>query len=173
MAHGTDQAVLGLGDGSDAPNAGPVTTGADNRLETLVEGSTVDLATQAELDTVSSAVTAVGVEVDELQLDDTVVALTPGAAVAYDASTGHVATLAMSTDNTQTITISNLVAGESCTVVATQNAAGSKALVCASTFFAGGTEPTMTATAGAVDIYTIIKIGSQLYGFVAGQDLKS
>lgn len=50
MAHGTDQAIVGLGDGSDAPNAGPVTTGADNRLETIVEGSTIDLATQAELD---------------------------------------------------------------------------------------------------------------------------
>lgn len=115
----------------------------------------------------------VAADVAELQLDDTVVVLTPGAAVAYNAALGHVATLAMSTDATQTITISGLVSGESCTVIATQNAAGSKALVFASTFFAGGTEPTMTATASAVDIYTIIKVGSQLYGFVAGQDLKT
>ncbi len=107
-------------------------------------------------------------------LDNTVQALTAGAAIACDASLGHVATLAMSeTDATQTITISNLTAGQSMTFFVTQAAAGSKALVFASTFFAGGTEPTQTATASAVDAYTVVKIGSQLYGFVAGQDLKT
>jgi hypothetical protein len=153
--------------GSDGTAVNPATGDYDQAivaLGRLLADETVDS---------SSDVTALTAEVDELQLDDTVVALTPGIAVAYDAALGHVATLAMSTDATQTITISNLAAGESCTVVATQNAAGSKALVFASTFFAGGTEPTMTAAASAVDIYTVINIGGQLYGFVAGQDMKT
>jgi hypothetical protein len=43
VTHGTDKAVFGLGDGSDAPNGGPVTTGADNTIDALT-------GTQAELD---------------------------------------------------------------------------------------------------------------------------
>jgi hypothetical protein len=158
--HGTDQAVAGLGG-----------------RQTKGHGSNVANPHFAALDTevasLDSEVTTAQADIDELQLDDTVVVLTPGAAVSYDASLGHVATLTMDASATTTITITGLVSGESCTVVATQNSAGSKALVFDSTFFAGGTEPTQTAGANAVDIYTILKIGTQLYGFVAGQDLKT
>jgi hypothetical protein len=153
--------------GSDGTAVNPATGDYDQAivaLGRLLADETVDAGDVTDLEA----------EVDELQLDDTVVVLTAGAAIAYDALLGHVATLAMSeTDATQTITISNLAAGESCTVVATQAAAGSKALVFASTFFAGGTEPTQTAAAAAVDVYTVINIGGQLYGFVAGQDMKT
>jgi hypothetical protein len=158
--HGTDQAVAGLGGRQTKGHGSNVANPHFAALDT-------------EVDTVETAATALSAEVDELQLDDTVVVLTAGAAIAFDASLGHFATLAMSTDATQTITITNLAAGESVTVVATQNAAGSKALVFASVFFAGGTEPTMTAGASAVDAYRIIKSGTQLYGFVLGQDLKT
>lgn len=146
--------------------------------ERVAEAEGIDAADVA-LDSTTLVGTAETVQaaIEELDngtnLDNQVQVLTPGAAVALDASLGHVCTLAMSTDATQTITISNLTAGQSLTVIATQNGAGSKALVFASTFFAGGTEPTMTTTAGAVDIYTIMKVGSQLYGFVGGQDLKT
>jgi hypothetical protein len=108
-----------------------------------------------------------------LTLDNQVQAVAGVTATAVDASLGHVVTIAMGTDATQTVTISNLTAGQSMTFFVTQNGAGSKALVFASTFFAGGTEPTMTATADAVDCYTVINIGGQLYGFVAAQDLKT
>jgi hypothetical protein len=158
MAHGDTQRIGGeLGYGTD-------------KLPLLAEDDAVDSSDVTDLE---AAVDAVEVDVAELQLDDTVVVLTPGAAVAYDASDGHVATLAMSTDATQTVTITNLAAGEAVVVHATQNGAGSKALVFASTHFAGGTEPTQTATASAVDIYTVMNVGGQLYGFVVGQDLKA
>lgn len=133
----------------------------------------VALGVEVDADALDGIAPAGAADVANLLLDDTVVVLTPGAAVAFDASLGHVATLAMSADATQTITVSNLASGESVTVYATQNAAGSKALVFASTHFAGGTEPTQTAAAGAVDAYVINKVGSQLFGFVAGQDLKA
>jgi hypothetical protein len=48
MPHGTDQAILGLGDGSVIGTGGNVAD-ADNTLESIIEGSTVDIATDAEL----------------------------------------------------------------------------------------------------------------------------
>jgi hypothetical protein len=164
MAVDETHAVINLGgdgDVADIPAMVPVAASAVSASSASLVGTGTDV--QAILEELDNGTT----------LDNQVQALTPGAAVALDASAGHVCTLAMSADATQTITISNLTAGQSLTVIATQNGAGGKALVFASTFFAGGTEPTMTATAGAVDIYTVVLVGTQLYGFVAGQDMKA
>lgn len=60
MAHGTTQAVLGLGDGSDAPNASPVTTGADNTLDALVTSEV--LASEITVDSTNLDGTATNVQ---------------------------------------------------------------------------------------------------------------
>ena len=108
-----------------------------------------------------------------LRLADTVQVLaTSTGAVAFNAALGRVGTLAMVATVASTVTFTNMVSGQSCTVISTQNATAGT-LVFANTFFAGGTEPTVSSGSGAVDVYTIILIGTQLYGFVAGQDMKT
>jgi len=163
MAHGTDQAVLGLG--RPETNVPAPHTTEDNDLDTLA-------ATTAELATITAAAAAAQADADALELADTVQTLAASAsnATACNAALGRAVVVPQLTENT-TITISNLTAGQSITFFIKQHASSAKTVTFASVLWAGGAAPTISAGANAVDIITVVKFGSTLYGFVAGQAL--
>jgi len=80
-------------------------------------------------------------------------------------------------ENITTLTISNNVLGyvSSFALFVTQDASASGYTIdwsSASINWAGGTAPTLTSTASAVDLLVFTNVGSTWYGFVVGQDLQ-
>ena len=76
------------------------------------------------------------------------------------------------TDNC-TITLPTAVAGQSFTLLLRQDGDGSRTVTWASALWAGGTAPTLTTTASAIDILVFICIdGTNWMGFVSGQDMQ-
>lgn len=73
-----------------------------------------------------------------------------------------------------TLTFPTATAGKSFTLVLVQDATGSRTVTWpASAKWAGGTAPTLTTTAAAVDYLTFVCVdGSTWAGFVAGLDVK-
>lgn len=55
------------------------------------------------------------------------------------------------------------------TLIVRQDGSGGHAVTWPSVLWAGGTEPVVTTTASAVDVFTFFAIGTTWYGFTAGQ----
>lgn len=87
----------------------------------------------------------------------------------YDVSwsSGSVYWLSMN-DNT-TLTFSSAVEGQSLTLFIKQNV-GSKAITWPTISWPAGVAPTLTTTAGKIDIITLVYIGGVYYGFTGGQN---
>ena len=73
-----------------------------------------------------------------------------------------------------TLTFPTAVPGQSFTLLLRQGSGGQLVTWPASSIlkWAGGTAPTLTATAAAIDILGFFCVGSIWFGFVSGQDMK-
>lgn len=89
--------------------------------------------------------------------------LTSGASISWDANNGAVATLTLNQVGA-TLTVSNLVAGGTYLLFITQGAGGNKTITTWTNFkWVGGFIPTLSASAGAVDIITGYSDGTFFY----------
>ena len=96
---------------------------------------------------------------------ETVVAIgTVGASHTFVISTGTVQTATLTASTPCTFTMPTATAGTSFILVLTQAASGMTTATFTGVKFAGGTAPTITATASAVDIISFIAVGSTWYG---------
>lgn len=109
---------------------------------------------------------------------ETVVPVTATATTTLDIANGNVFNLTHGVDIT-TLNLSNPVASgssSSITIVRTKDASGDARAITwpASVVWAGGTEPTLTQTASAIDIFTLFTVdgGTTWYGFVAGLNMQ-
>jgi hypothetical protein len=85
----------------------------------------------------------------------TVVVLTDGANIAMDCEDGNVFTVTLAGNRTLDAP-SNPIDGQTISLYVTQDAEGSRTLTWANTFdFPGGTPPTLTTGAAAVDMFTM------------------
>lgn len=76
------------------------------------------------------------------------------------------------TDNC-TITLPTATAGQSFTLLLRQDATGSRTVTWNAALWSGGTAPTLTTTASALDVLVFICIdGTNWMGFVSGQDMQ-
>jgi hypothetical protein len=96
---------------------------------------------------------------------ETVVAIgTVGAAHTFVISTGTVQTATLTASTPCTFTMPTATAGTSFILRLTQAATGMTTATFTGVQFAGGTAPTITATASATDIISFIAIGTTWYG---------
>ncbi len=96
---------------------------------------------------------------------ETVVAIgTVGASHTFTISTGTVQTATLTASTPCTFTMPTATSGTSFILRLTQAASGMTTATFTGVQFAGGTAPTITATASAVDIISFIAIGSTWYG---------
>ena len=96
---------------------------------------------------------------------ETVVAIgTVGASHTFTISTGTVQTATLTASTPCTFTMPTATAGTSFILKLTQAATGMTTATFTSVKFAGGTAPTITATASAVDLISFIADGTNWYG---------
>jgi hypothetical protein len=96
---------------------------------------------------------------------ETVVAIgTVGASHTFTISTGTVQTATLTASTPCTFTMPTATAGTSFILRLTQAATGMTTATFTGVKFAGGTAPTITATASAVDLISFIAVGSTWYG---------
>jgi hypothetical protein len=96
---------------------------------------------------------------------ETVVAIgTVGASHTFVISTGTVQTATLTASTPCTFTMPTATAGTSFILRLTQAATGMTTATFTGVKFAGGTAPTITATASAVDLISFIAVGSTWYG---------
>jgi len=96
---------------------------------------------------------------------ETVVAIgTVGAAHTFVITTGTVQTATLTASTPCTFTMPTATAGTSFILRLTQAATGMTTATFTGVQFAGGTAPTITATASAVDLISFIAVGSTWYG---------
>ena len=96
---------------------------------------------------------------------ETVVAIgTVGAAHTFTITTGTVQTATLTASTPCTFTMPTATAGTSFILRLTQAATGMTTATFTGVKWAGGTAPTITATASAVDIISFIAVGSTWYG---------
>ena len=96
---------------------------------------------------------------------ETVVAIgTVGAAHTFVISTGTVQTATLTGSTPCTFTMPTATSGTSFVLKLTQAASGMTTATFTGVQFAGGTDPTITATASAVDIISFVAISSTWYG---------
>lgn len=94
--------------------------------------------------------------------------LTDAASIAWNLSLGAMATVTLA-DNRALANPTNLVNGASYILIIKQDATGSKTLSFGSTYkFSGGTDPTLSTGANAVDVIAFISDGTSLYGSFLG-----
>ena len=90
-------------------------------------------------------------------------ALTSGAAIAWDANVSSVASLTLNQVGA-TLTMSNLIAGGTYLLIITQGAGGNKTITTWTNFkWVGGAIPTLSSSAGAIDVITAYSDGTNLY----------
>ncbi len=90
--------------------------------------------------------------------------LTDGANIAWDAEAIQFASVTLGGDRVLD-NPTNLVAGQRYYLLVTQDGAGTRLLTYGSAFlWPGGTAPTLTTAAGAVDLLEFISDGTSLYG---------
>ena len=90
-------------------------------------------------------------------------ALTSGATITWNANTSSVATLTLDQVGA-TLTISNAVAGGTYLVVITQGTGGNKTITTWTSFkWQGGAAPTLSTSAGAIDVVTAVYDGTSFY----------
>ena len=95
---------------------------------------------------------------------------TVGASHTFVITSGTVQTATLTASTPCTFTMPTATAGKSFILVLTQAATGMTTATFTGVKYAGGTAPTITATASAVDIISFIAVGSTWYGS-AIQDL--
>lgn len=94
--------------------------------------------------------------------------LTDGASIAWDLSLGAMATVTL-TDNRALANPTNLVNGATYLLIIKQDANGNHTLSFGDAYrFAGGTDPTLSTGANAVDIIAFLCDGTNLYGSFQG-----
>jgi hypothetical protein len=69
-----------------------------------------------------------------------------------------------------TLTFANAVAGQSMTLLLTQDATGSRTVTWPTMRWPSGTAPTLTTTPGKMDIISVFYSGTSYFGFVGGQN---
>lgn len=91
-------------------------------------------------------------------------ALTSGSSIAWNCQTQQAASLTLAT-NATLANPTNQKNGSTYTLIITQDGTGSRTLAYGTNYkFPGGTAPTLSTAAGAVDILTFISNGTQMYG---------
>lgn len=102
------------------------------------------------------------------QLPDAVVVLTDQATIAWNTAQGQVAEVTLTASRTMGAP-SNVINGRTYLLMVIQGGTGSYAITWNAVFkWRGGTVPTGTATVGAVDIYSFVARGGNLYGSQQG-----
>jgi len=87
-------------------------------------------------------------------------ALTSGATITWNSNTSSVATLTLDQVGA-TLTVSNAVAGGTYVLIVTQGTGGNKTITTWTNFkWQGGAAPTLSATAGAIDVITAVYDGT-------------
>ena len=123
--------------------------------------------TEVELSAESAGIAATAENIFSAQQTFNDIALTSGAAVAWNANTAQVATLTLGHNATMS-TATNHKAGGVYILRVTQ-AAAPKTLAWSTGYkWPANTAPTMTATASAVDIFTFTSDGTYMYGSFSG-----
>lgn len=97
---------------------------------------------------------------------------------AYTANTSTAITVSLSNGTVQiltltgncTLTMPSAGAGKSFIIILRQDATGSRTITWSTVNWAGGTAPTITATASKQDIYSFFSDGTSWYGIVVGQN---
>lgn len=90
-------------------------------------------------------------------------ALTSGATISWDANVSSVASLTLNQVGA-TLTMSNLIAGGTYLLIITQGAGGNKTITTWTNFkWVGGAIPTLSSSAGAIDVITAYSDGTNLY----------
>jgi hypothetical protein len=141
------------------------TVSVDNLLTTTDVGSTIQAhdADTAKLD-VAQTFTA--------PQRGAVVALTDGSTITPDLSSGNNFSVTLGGNRTLA-NPTNAVAGQSGVIVITQDSTGSRTISFSSNWkFAGGTDPTLTTAANAVDVLTYYCASSSLIVASLLRDLK-
>ena len=101
------------------------------------------------------------------QTAESVAITSTAASIAWDAADIQVATHT-ATEDTTLANPTNLVAGTTYIFIWTQHASAPKTLAFGSAFKWSGAAPTVTATNGAVDIFSFITDGTNVYGTFVG-----
>ena len=123
--------------------------------------------TEVELSAEAAGITATAENIFSAQQTFNDIALTSGAAVAWNANTAQVATLTLGHNATMS-TATNQKAGGVYILRVTQ-AAAPKTLAWSTGYkWPANTAPVMTATASAVDIFTFTSDGTYMYGSFSG-----
>ena len=153
-------------------NNGTNVVDAITHLSSLTLGSALPVASGGTGVTSSTGTTAVVLSTSPTIITSTltgytesVVAIgTVGASHTFVITTGTVQTATLTASTPCTFTMPTATAGTSFILRLTQAATGMTTATFTGVQFAGGTAPTITATASAVDIISFIAIGSTWYG---------
>jgi hypothetical protein len=153
-------------------NNGTNVVDAITHLSSLTLGSALPVASGGTGVTASTGSTAVVLSTSPTIITstltgytETVVAIgTVGASHTFVITTGTVQTATLTASTPCTFTMPTATAGTSFILRLTQAATGMTTATFTGVKFAGGTAPTITATASAVDIISFIAVGSTWYG---------
>lgn len=105
-------------------------------------------------------------------VDKVAPAASPGSAFTVDLSTGTVFDVTLTTANL-TLTLPAPGAGKSFTLLLRQDATGSRVVTWPAAKWPGGATPTLTTTAGGVDLVSFLCVnGTDWLGFPSGYDLR-
>ena len=106
---------------------------------------------------------ATSAKATRVKLNRGLTTLTDAATIATDASLGNVFTVTLGGNRTLGAP-SNLLDGATYIWIITQDGGGSRTLAYNSAFkFSGGSDPTLTTTAGAVDIISGVAVSNSIY----------
>jgi hypothetical protein len=153
-------------------NNGTNVVDAITHLSSLTLGSALPVASGGTGVTASTGSTAVVLSTSPTIITstltgytETVVAIgTVGASHTFVITTGTVQTATLTASTPCTFTMPTATAGTSFILRLTQAATGMTTATFTGVQFAGGTAPTITATASAVDLISFIAVGSTWYG---------
>jgi len=153
-------------------NNGTNVVDATTYLSSLTLGSALPVASGGTGVTASTGSTAVVLSTSPTIITstltgytETVVAIgTVGASHTFVITTGTVQTATLTASTPCTFTMPTATAGTSFILRLTQAATGMTTATFTGVKFAGGTAPTITATASAVDLISFIAVGSTWYG---------
>ena len=157
----------GIRDGTYTMTAAKITggsiTGLSSALPVASGGTGVTTSTGSGANVLGTSPTIVTSTITGYT--ETVVAIgTVGASHTFTISTGTVQTATLTASTPCTFTMPTATAGTSFILKLTQAATGMTTATFTSVKFAGGTAPTITATASAVDLISFIADGTNWYG---------
>lgn len=142
---------------------GGIVATADNSGNiSILAGSTAALACTATGTTIAGVMALSGNYTEGVVANGTV-----GSTKTLDLTSGTVHTATLTASTPCTFTMPTATAGKSFALILTQAATGMTTATFTSVKYPGGTAPTITATASAVDILTFVANGSVWYGTYA------